>query len=450
MKSFKFWLHEKRKNPKLNPKVSTLAKIKQYVNRDDVYVSFRDIEKLGINPKSTYSTPNGIYCYWLKSYKKDIIDTKDTDNPRVVFPYKARPTDTSHFYLFTAKENANVVKLGDITEDIAKKYILDYINLYPEIRMKFIDEEILSDIKYNEQKLKQVQDTLNKGEDYISNNIVAVLMKHQIREMNGYKVDSIIKALEDQQKYFEDELKNLKSQMPNFSDNDKFVDFVYEKGKEEAEVRNSGGIFWWFGWFLFQKNPNKWNKFFRDLGIDGMTDNEGKGIIHDNEPYQTVFFDGGKLKVIDSGFNKTYENNKYVFKKRKFMYEVNKDGDLIFLQIVLPQNFLSSLTELPWVKEGKEYKVRGSFSCELNNLENLEGAPISVGLDFNCGSNYLVTLEGAPKTVGRNFLCSYNELTTLEGSPKTVKGDFDCTNNKKKFTVEEVREVCNVEGNIYV
>ncbi|MDX9695048.1 MAG: hypothetical protein RBT49_04585 [Bacteroidales bacterium] len=407
MKSFKFWLHEKRKNPELNPKVSTLAKIKQYVNRDDVYVSFRDIEKLGINPKSTYSTPNGIYCYWLKSYKNDIVDAKDSDTPNVIFPYKAKPTDTSHFYLFTAKENANVVKLGDITEDIAKKYILDYINLYPEIRMKFIDEEILSDIKYNEQKLKQVQDTLNKGEDYISNNIVAVLMKHQIREMDGYKVDSIIKALEDQQKYFEDELKRLKSQMPNFSDNDKFVNYIYDKGKEEAEVRNPGGIFWWFGWFLFQKNPNKWNKFFRDLGIDGMTDNEGKGIIHDNEPYQTVFFDGGKLKVIDGGFNKLYKKN-YKFRGRTFYYEENKNGVMFLYNLNVEDENLISLKELPWVKEGKQYEVEEHFFCSYNNLTSLEGAPIKVGGNFYCGGN------------------------------------------TKKFTEEDVRKVCEVKGGIRV
>ena len=37
-----------------------------YKDRDDIYISYSDLPKLGINPKTNYDTPAGIYCYPLK------------------------------------------------------------------------------------------------------------------------------------------------------------------------------------------------------------------------------------------------------------------------------------------------------------------------------------------------------------------------------------------------
>ena len=71
---------ESRRNPEQNPKESTLESLEKYAGRDDVFVSFTsDVgkrpmgtargdkntsgSKLGINPKSKYNTPIGIYTY---------------------------------------------------------------------------------------------------------------------------------------------------------------------------------------------------------------------------------------------------------------------------------------------------------------------------------------------------------------------------------------------------
>jgi hypothetical protein len=75
---------------------------------------------------------------------------------------------------------------------------------------------------------------------------------------------------------------------------------------------------------------------------------------------------------------------------------------------------------------------------------------ITVGGNFNCSYNELTSLEGAPKTVGENFGCSYNKLTSLDGAPKIVYKDFYCRNNTVKFTVQDVRAVCDVKGTVYV
>ena len=77
-------------------------------------------------------------------------------------------------------------------------------------------------------------------------------------------------------------------------------------------------------------------------------------------------------------------------------------------------------------------RVDGSFVCDWNELETLEGAPKSVGKDFRCSGNQLTTLEHSPQSVHGSFDCSYNQLTTLEGAPKIVGEDFWCNNNRLK------------------
>lgn len=65
------FLSDARKRPDLNPKLSPNETIQQYldatqdvvVERPNLFVSFTKQPKLGINPKSRYNTPIGIYAY---------------------------------------------------------------------------------------------------------------------------------------------------------------------------------------------------------------------------------------------------------------------------------------------------------------------------------------------------------------------------------------------------
>ena len=69
--TFKQFL-EKRSNSELNPKLSAYEQLKPYANKDDYYISFTEIDKLGINPRSGYKdTPLGIYGYPLKEVWKE-------------------------------------------------------------------------------------------------------------------------------------------------------------------------------------------------------------------------------------------------------------------------------------------------------------------------------------------------------------------------------------------
>jgi hypothetical protein len=69
--------------------------------------------------------------------------------------------------------------------------------------------------------------------------------------------------------------------------------------------------------------------------------------------------------------------------------------------------------------------------------------------DVDVSDRGLTSLNGSPENVRRNFICIFNRLISLEGGPKEVGGNYVCWGNITKFTVEDVRKVCNVKGEIY-
>lgn len=44
-----------------------------YKNRDDIYITFTDLLKVGINPQYGHKTPLGIYAYPLKVPWEDVV-----------------------------------------------------------------------------------------------------------------------------------------------------------------------------------------------------------------------------------------------------------------------------------------------------------------------------------------------------------------------------------------
>lgn len=76
MEYAKFPIQAVRKNPELNPKVSIIDALKPYKDDSTLFISFTDVNKIGINPKYSYGTPMGIYAYPLKwAYEELVIRT---------------------------------------------------------------------------------------------------------------------------------------------------------------------------------------------------------------------------------------------------------------------------------------------------------------------------------------------------------------------------------------
>ena len=67
----------------------------------------------------------------------------------------------------------------------------------------------------------------------------------------------------------------------------------------------------------------------------------------------------------------------------------------------------------------------------------------------NCKN--LISLKNCPDYVHNSFSCSKcTRLDSLEGCPKEVKGNFYCDKCKRKFTKEEVKSLCKVNGKINI
>jgi hypothetical protein len=111
-------LIEARKNPDKNPKISVwdyvnaeLPKADEIADVSNMFVSFTTIDKLGINPNSTYNTPLGIYAY-----------------PGEYVQYKARyntndlPFAGGSEYANVFKVTGNIVNLSELSSADELKY----------------------------------------------------------------------------------------------------------------------------------------------------------------------------------------------------------------------------------------------------------------------------------------------------------------------------------------
>ena len=69
---------------------------------------------------------------------------------------------------------------------------------------------------------------------------------------------------------------------------------------------------------------------------------------------------------------------------------------------------------------------------------------------FDVGENEkLTSLKNCPDYVADLFACNLcPQLDSLEGCPKEVKSYFYCGGCKRRFTKEEVRSLCKVNGTI--
>ncbi|MEM4396743.1 MAG: hypothetical protein QXR30_03740 [Candidatus Woesearchaeota archaeon] len=130
-------------------------------NRDDVYIHFSNIEKLGINPVQFYSsTPAGIYAYPLKSswkkYRKDLT----------LYPY-AKERD--FIYLIFVKPNIRKMIASEPISEETKRRLQDYFE------KKFDnDYYIKKDIIYTDYKenLSDYFEKFWKSSSYTNGNLI--------------------------------------------------------------------------------------------------------------------------------------------------------------------------------------------------------------------------------------------------------------------------------------
>jgi len=84
---------------------------------------------------------------------------------------------------------------------------------------------------------------------------------------------------------------------------------------------------------------------------------------------------------------------------------------------------------------------------------NLKEIPVQFNIvtgAFDCSNNHIISLKNCAKEIGDWFNCSNNCLNSLNNCPIRVDNNFYCGNNFKKFTEDEIRELCKCRGEIYI
>lgn len=114
------------------------------------------------------------------------------------------------------------------------------------------------------------------------------------------------------------------------------------------------------------------------------------------------------------------------------------------------------------LKISKEPNKDGLYEVDCRNcpyveVNNKEIASLTNGMfefinvkHFWCNwCKNLTSLEGAPKEVGVEFNCTVcANLKSLKGAPKKA-GSFYCGFGGTKFKIQDVKDVCDVQGSIH-
>jgi len=247
-------------------KIHLMDALKPYHNDPSIYITFSNIEKVGINPQSEYDTPLGIYTYPLDA----MWDMLMFDNV---------PFGSERSFVHVLKAHGNVL-------DLRKYNYADWVHDLEKLR------EIFMNGKFAQRRDAQVKDKIMQN----------WREREEAFEENGgeKRVDEFIAKQKDQ-----------------------LWDLKIKEAQKTAFVRTPGGWIWnatrllavffhddttvapnsTFSSGTTSKPPVIWNAIFRQLGYDGAADRHGEGIIHTNEPTQAVFFSKAPLRHLETVAN---------------------------------------------------------------------------------------------------------------------------------------------------
>ena len=249
-------------------------KLRKYVGTDaeaQYFIQFSDINKLGINPKSKFDTPLGIYAYPLTQL---IFD-------RYVEGSLPFASDRQYLILFKPKEGTNIIDPGnDISDEQYEKYknMLLYNKKFEQFE-KYTPKG-LEWFRDKIEDLKHFEQVKVKGEK-----------NHSYKEWIASELYGEINKIEEQSKW----------------------------------NNNNFGKLWNVTRELSDKKMKIWTYMLRALGIDGVVD-YGNGLIHENEPTQAVFFGKDKIEMVGVFPNELSSDKIRKRKATKKNIELRKKG----------------------------------------------------------------------------------------------------------------------------
>jgi hypothetical protein len=245
--------------------INPYADVSKYVQDSgtpEYYVTFTKLPKVGINPRSIYNTPVGVYTYPLtpKIYKQmadySLPFAQDTAKYFSVLKIK----DPSR--IFFNSENA------EATQVIDDERAAEIIKLALETMMGRMPAQKII------QELMDAEDSLHPDADWKE------------------RYTSLTQMTEGSQ-FLRDIVR--RTQPLSFLAGD----------SEDVRADNKIAQVWNVTRELADDNPRTWNKLLRAIGFDGFVDLDDIGMIHAMEPTQAVFLTKAAFQTV-----KQYKNPK--------------------------------------------------------------------------------------------------------------------------------------------
>jgi hypothetical protein len=312
-------ISEARKNPDQNPKLDPVAAVEKY-NNSGYYMSYTAIDELGINPRSGYHTPIGIYSYpIIDRIISGIITSKDMSR----VPYMG---ETPYVWIFEPKNRDRGLIISEYTDsdysdDVSKlfRYIsakkVRIASAFDEVQNRAENESRKQSPAGNIWNFTRVLANLLTGSESLSSYVDTVLnIGDNVTELNKTTVVKIIDVFSDSKEY-EIEYPDGDTFIVKFDEvepvNNESVVLEYQSGSKRA-YRDA--VFWTY-------------LLYSVLGYDYVDDSSGTGLIHANEPAQAVFFNSSVIKVvskIDNPNSDTDVNISNIFSHSKTPEEVER------------------------------------------------------------------------------------------------------------------------------
>lgn len=238
-------LLEARKNPEINVKLPAYKQIWNYVRDsdveiDDLFISFTNIEKIGINPLYGYNTPMGIYFFPLAEIWEEYNISKEKSFNKTLPPIiRGRP------YIQLVAYNGKgrfIRKLSDYTDN---------------------------DLKNDIEKIKQL----------IPNDRLVV---KNVEDYDTFIKDAINGATPSQWEFYP-------SPARKFFNICRTITYAPSKTltKKLIHSKEDEAYYQKFEHVTPNQSARNWNWLLREIGYAGMCDNAG--TIHENEYIQAFF-----------------------------------------------------------------------------------------------------------------------------------------------------------------
>lgn len=350
MKSFKSFLNEDRTEPiQLQTAIEILS---EYKNDPDVYISFTGIDKIGINPQSSFNTPNGIYTYplkaawsfydidkkgiqgfpfakerpyiWIvrkscntfvddigKQYSKKDLE-RDLEKIRKIYGKQFRKKSERQINIENTKQKLRNVQTAISSINITGKNAanLDYYRDQIDLLNYVLDKWESSSEK---EKIKKLQKKIDEILQYISRTNNAIKMG--VKSDNPIIKNDIVLAQKKSVILYKKKLKQLHRRIERIVNDlslrdESALDEIIKKASDSAKIPEDPPFVFWnvTRWLandgvkpetvVNSKMTFKWNNILRKLGYCGFADKTGFGVIHPAEPVQAIFLDKKSFTVI--------------------------------------------------------------------------------------------------------------------------------------------------------